>query len=435
MRVCAMFGLSPEEHGRAPEEGERVGRAFEARAGTITLLTGASGSGKTTALRSVCASLRAMGREVVEVRPARGRAARLAGVEMVGRGAGEAGVTRAMRRLSQAGLGEARCFVRRAEAMSEGQRERLWLAVALERASRARSGVLVADEFLARLDRVTARNTARCFARAARAEGVGVLVATAHDDLEDALGADVTARFDLVGGVRVEGGSGVSAPLGVEYGACSWGECAGLLRYHYRGAKPAMVARVLGARVGGEVVGALMVSMPTLNGVWRRASWGDRYSSGDRRACARRLNAEVRRISRVVVDARWRGVGIAKGLVRAYLDAPLTARTEAVAAMGAACPFFERAGMRARRIPAGHRDARLLDVFAHLGLEEWETCDGARVLRAARERGMEGWLELELRRWAGDGRGREMCRGLEVEGLTREACRRVVLEQVAYTHG
>lgn len=435
LRACAMFGLPPEEAREAAREAVRAGREISARGGTITLLTGASGSGKTSALRSAVEQWRAEGRMVIEARPASRRAWRRACVELVGEGEGEEGVARAMRRLSQVGLGEARCFVRSAQELSEGQRERLWLGMALERAARTVGSVIVVDEFLARLDRVTARVTARCFAREVRQEGVSAVVATAHDDLEEALGADEVVRFGLDGGVRVTRGAGESAALEVEYGEAEWEECAGLLRFHYRGARPAMVARVMAARVEGEVVGALIVAMPTLNGVWRRLAWGDRYSSGDRRECARRLNAEVRRISRVVVDPRWRGVGIAKGLVRAYLDAPLTARTEAVAAMGAVCPFFERAGMRAHRAPAGHRDARLLDVFAHLGVREWETCDGARVLRAARERGLEAWLEWELERWVGDGRGRETCRGLGVEGLAREACRRVSAEQVAYTDG
>ncbi len=430
-----MFGLPPEEAREAPREAVRVGSEIGARAGTITLLTGASGSGKTSALRGAVETWRAAGREVIEVAPERGKRARRASVELVGEGEGEEGVARAMRRLSQVGLGEARCFVRSAAEMSEGQKERLWLAVALERAARVKGSVIVVDEFLARLDRVTAKVTARCFARAVRQEGVSAVVATAHDDLEDALGADEVVRFGLDGVARVRRGAGESAALEVEYGDGEWGACAGLLRFHYRGERPAMVAKVMSARVEGEVVGALIVAMPTLNGVWRRLAWGERYSVGDRTECARRLNAEVRRISRVVVDPRWRGVGIAKGLVRAYLDAPLTARTEAVAAMGGACPFFERAGMRSHRAPAGHRDARLLDVFAHLGVREWETCDAARVLRAAGEKGLETWLEWELRRWAGDGRGRETCRGLCVEALTAEACRRVSSERVAYTDG
>ncbi len=437
LRVCSMFGLDPPagDAWGAPERAVLLGREIEARAGTITLLTGASGSGKTSALRSAVGALRASGREVVEARAARGSAAQRASVEMVGSGDGEEGVARAMRRLSQVGLGEARCFVRSAGEMSEGQRERLWLGLALERASKRAGSVIVADEFLARLDRVSARVTARCFARGVRGEGVSAIVATAHDDLEGALGPDRIVRFDLHGGARAEDGSGESEPLHISYGEADWSAYAGLEGFHYCGGRPATAARVLAARSGGAVVGALVVSMPTLNGVWRRLAWGDRYSSGDRSVCARRLNAEVRCVSRVVVEPRWRGVGIAKGLVRTYLSDAMTERTEAVAAMGAACPFFERAGMRAIRIPAGLRDARALDVFAHLGLEEWEACDASRVLRAARERGLEGWLEMELRRWAGDGRGREMARGLEGEGLARAACRCVSSERVAYAFG
>lgn len=435
LRACAMFGLRPDEALRPPEVAQRAGEGIGARAGTITLLTGASGSGKSSALRSAMVTLRGQGREVVEVRSERGARAGRASVDLVGWGKGEEGVARAMRRLSQVGLGEARCFVRSAREMSEGQRERLWLAVALERAAKRVGSVVIADEFLARLDRATASVTARCFARAVRREGVSAIVATAHDDLEGALGPDEIVRLDSRGGVSVTRGSGRAEPLNVEIGEGAWDEYAGLACFHYRAGRPATVAKVLAARSGGEVIGALVVSAPTLNGVWRRLAWGDRYSRGDRRECAARLNEEVRCVSRVVVEPRWRGVGIARALVRAYLDDALTARTEAVAAMGVACPFFERAGMRAHRIEAGRRDARVLDVFAHLGLEDWEACDAGRVLRAARERGLDRWLETELRRWAGDGRGREMCRELEVGELAREAGRRCAARRTAYTHG
>ncbi len=129
-----------------------------------------------------------------------------------------------------------------------------------------------------------------------------------------------------------------------------------LAPFHYRSGRPATRVRILRAKAGRQLVGVLVVSMPTLNAGWRRAAWGDRFASRPGAALARRLNREVRTISRVIVDPRWRGLGVARRLVRAYLRRPLSARTEAVAVMGAYSPFFERAGMRRVDVPQPARD-------------------------------------------------------------------------------
>ena len=109
----------------------------------------------------------------------------------------------------------------------------------------------------------------------------------------------------------------------------------------------------------GETIAVLVASMPTLNGRWRAIAWPGEYDTPDKRANARRLNDEVRVISRVIVDPRYRGLGLAVQLVRAYLEDAVTLRTEALAAMAHACPFFERAGMRRIELPPSKADAKL----------------------------------------------------------------------------
>lgn len=132
-----------------------------------------------------------------------------------------------------------------------------------------------------------------------------------------------------------------------------------LAPFHYRSGRPATRVRILRARAGRELVGVLVVSMPTLNAPWRRGVWGDTYSRPPRKASTRRLNRDVRTISRVIVDPRWRGLGVAQQLIRAYLRRPLTKRTEAAAVMGAYSPFFERAGMRRVDVVQAARDRTL----------------------------------------------------------------------------
>ena len=65
------------------------------------------------------------------------------------------------------------------------------------------------------------------------------------------------------------------------------------------------------------------------------------------------LNANVRCISRVVVEPRYRGIGLGVRLVRETLPLAGVPVVEAIAAMGEVNPFFERAGMI--RIGGGSR--------------------------------------------------------------------------------
>ncbi|CAG0980985.1 hypothetical protein PHYC_01764 [Phycisphaerales bacterium] len=147
-----------------------------------------------------------------------------------------------------------------------------------------------------------------------------------------------------------------------------WADYLALSHHHYRAGPPATHTFILAARDGrtDDLAGVLVVSMPALNAPWRRAAWGERYTprGRGRRAAIARLNAEVRTISRVIVEPRYRALGVATALVRAYLIRPGTARTEALSAMGAYCPLFERAGMRPLALPRSRRDARFARALA-----------------------------------------------------------------------
>ncbi|HRQ71742.1 MAG TPA: hypothetical protein PLU35_01805 [Phycisphaerales bacterium] len=208
--------------------------------------------------------------------------------------------------------------------------------------------------------------------------------------------------------------------------------------FHYRAGPPATVARghsgmpaILRARDAetGSLVGVLVVSMPTLNGSWRELAWPGRYSTADKRRNAARINAELRCISRVVVDPRWRGLGVAGRLVRAYLENPLTLATEALAAMGSLCPFFERAGMTPYTLPPASHDARLLDALWECGVEPWSLLDPPLAQRTLERR---PWLERELRAWARGSPTTRRHAAADAPALTRLAAARVSVRITAY---
>lgn len=168
-----------------------------------------------------------------------------------------------------------------------------------------------------------------------------------------------------------------------------------LAAHHYRAGRPATHVRVLVARGLGERLGVLVASMPTLNGSWRRAGFADfaAIDTRDKRAQARWLNENLRCLSRVVIDPRVRGLGLAKLLVAAYLAEAPTRCTEAVAAMGHVCPFFAGAGMRPIECRASTADAALARRLDELSL-------GAMDLIARHRRGMPRAARDAIMTWA-----------------------------------
>lgn len=169
---------------------------------------------------------------------------------------------------------------------------------------------------------------------------------------------------------------------------------------HYRGGTPRAVDRVLVAHLDDEPVGVLVVARPVLNASWRARAWP--HGPWSRRAdAAAFVNRHVRRIARVVVDPRVRGLGVGASLVRAYLASPCTPLTEVVASMARSSPLFTRCAMREVTIdePARHRTLRR-DLTA-LAIEPWELID----VTAAR-RLLEGQpaFRRAIERWASGSR-------------------------------
>lgn len=181
-----------------------------------------------------------------------------------------------------------------------------------------------------------------------------------------------------------------------------WADYARLAGHHYRAGHPATIDTILRATLGGRVVGVLVTSRPCLNGGWR-AGLGEGFSApASKREIAAKLNAEVRVISRVIIEPRFRGLSIARRLVETYLANPATRHTEALASMGRWCPFFERAGMRRVEFPAPRRDAAFARVIREAGLKPWMLVDlvVARRVLETREEVREG-----LARWVSASRG------------------------------
>lgn len=425
IRACAPFGLelavggasaSPDVGGVADRVRRTLGR------GEIAFFTGPSGSGKSTAMRALAEQLRRAEQRVIvhgQDAASRGRLIDLFGLDI--------GPIETLRQLAGFGLAEPALVARTVEELSEGQRHRALLAASFHRARALGSRWVLVDEFASVLDRVTALGLAATVRRAARRGKVRVVMASAHEDLIATLRPEMCFRFGLDGsaGEYPSDRAGPSGPaIAIEGGTQA--DMDALLPYHYVAGRPATRVGFLRAfdHTHQNLAGVLVVSMPTLNGAWREQAWPGRYAGKDRKAAAGRINSELRCISRVIVDPRYRGLGIATRLVRAYLAAPMSPATEAVAAMGLISPFFERAGMTAYRVPMHAADARLADAVEAAGFEPWMLADTERAAAMAGD----PLVAAELARWA---RMRRVTVD-SVEGVCRVAGARLCVEPMAY---
>src|SRR5262249_26003169 len=147
----------------------------------------------------------------------------------------------------------------------------------------------------------------------------------------------------------------ITNELAIERGSLD--DYRALSAFHYRGACPGAVTSVFrivhrAPTIAGRflrrtdestVIGVLVRSLPALSCQMRDVATRRRYRDLSRRDAAVMLNREIRCVSRVVIDPRFRGLGLAVRLVKHALDHPEpgVTLTEALAAMGRVSPFFE----------------------------------------------------------------------------------------------
>jgi ABC-type ATPase with predicted acetyltransferase domain len=149
---------------------------LEVDKGDIIYITGQSGSGKSLLLRELERQIRAEKRSVINLDDIEFKEIPL--IDQIGKDTNDA-----LRILSIAGLNDAYLFVRKPSELSDGQRYRFRIAKAIESSAE----VWVADEFMAVLDRISAKVVAYSVQKTARKRGITVIVATTHKDLLDDL--------------------------------------------------------------------------------------------------------------------------------------------------------------------------------------------------------------------------------------------------------
>ena len=152
-------------------------------------------------------------------------------------------------------------------------------------------------------------------------------------------------------------------------------------------------------RIMAPVVGVIVYRPPVPNLAIRNAATGGFFSGLSLSAGLSLLNEHVRCISRVIIDPRYRGLGLASWLVKETMPLTGAATVEASSVMGCFHPFFRRAGMLEFRQPPDVKTERMAAALETIGIDEYLWIDTGQVHRRIESlnRQERGFIEKQMR--------------------------------------
>jgi len=170
------------------------------------------------------------------------------------------------------------------------------------------------------------------------------------------------------------------------------------------------------ARLGTKTIGVIVYATPTPGLELRNIATGNIFTGLDKSTQLALLNKNIRRISRVIIEPRFRGLGLATRLVRGTMSQMHVPIIEAMAVMGLVNPFFEKAGMTAYKARTPARCTQLIEALSTVGIEKEELIDARKVNRKLSRlpEPQTEFIELQIGRFLQSyGGRRSMSAGLE----------------------
>ena len=201
-----------------------------------------------------------------------------------------------------------------------------------------------------------------------------------------------------------------------------------LSQYHYRSGRLGPYSAIfalrpsksLSARSGIKTIGVIVYTMPSPALELRNVATENFFAGFDRSTQLALVNKNIRCIGRVIIEPRFRGLGLASRLVRETMpkmDVPIV---EAMAVMGLVNPFFEKAGMKAYKVKMPVRCVQMLEAFSMVGVERDMLISPEKVQRRLDGLGEAEaeFIELQIRDFLQSyGERRNMQAGLERTGF------------------
>lgn len=189
-----------------------------------------------------------------------------------------------------------------------------------------------------------------------------------------------------------------------------------LSRYHYRNGKLGPFKAIYTMRSSQGTIGIIVYTMPNPSLELRNVATNNFFKGYSRRMLLALVNKNVRTISRVIIEPRFRSLGLATKLVRETMPLMNVAIVEAMAVMGHVNPFFEKAGMKAYKHPISANCVQIKAALSLVGIEDEMLFDAEAVQRRIEElsAGRSHFLERQFRQFLQNyGKRRHMQPGLE----------------------
>jgi len=146
-------------------------------------------------------------------------------------------------------------------------------------------------------------------------------------------------------------------------------------RFHYCGPSCGPIRQIykliddhLWRGLRAPVVGVIVYGAPSANLAARNRATGGMFAGLDRAAALALLNERLLCIRRVIIEPRYRGLGLARWLVRETLPLTGSPMVEAVSMMGRSHPFLKQAGMNEYPTPPDAKTERMKTALGAAGL-------------------------------------------------------------------
>lgn len=182
VQVCRMFGLTAD---RLTQRCIINNCRLEINDGDIVYITGPSGAGKSVLLKELEKAVPASEMiNLARIKLAKDKTL----IDCI-----DADLLTSLRMLSTAGLNDVFCILNQPANLSEGQKYRFRLAMAMA----AEKKFIFADEFCSELDRITAAVISYNIHKFAKQTGTTFILASSHDDMLLDLAPDVLVVKEL----------------------------------------------------------------------------------------------------------------------------------------------------------------------------------------------------------------------------------------------
>jgi hypothetical protein len=196
-----------------------------------------------------------------------------------------------------------------------------------------------------------------------------------------------------------------------------------LAPYHYRDGRPTGIKAIFALRprkplssLGRKAAGVIVYTMPVPNVELRSTATNNLFRGFDRQTQLAIINRNVRCISRVIIEPRLRGIGLATRLVRDTMPRMQVPIIEAIGVMPLVNPFFERAGMKVLMPSVRLEHVELVEALSLAGIEDAELLDpdaAQRRLDALSPSGLQ-FVEIRIQQFLkSHGRRRTMLPGID----------------------